>query len=85
MDGTEEIAFDFGTSGLWLYDANGSSKWKRLTPSNPVSMAAANWDGGYATELVVNFGSGGLWVYDTTPPTGYNKWTRISTSIVETD
>jgi len=75
-----EVAGDFGSAGLWLYNYTGTNaqSWVRMTESNPVFMVASDYYGdGAKTALIAWFGSGtGMWIYrngswakltDTTP------------------
>jgi len=72
--GDEEVAVDFGTLGLWMYDST-TAGWTQLSGSNPVFMVRGDyWADGYNTALIVGFGATGLWVYDGR----YNYWWQIS-------
>ena len=64
----DELALDFGVSGLWDYDG---TNWAFISGSNPEGMAG--WSGG----LALDFGASGVWNYDGT------TWTPISGSDVE--
>jgi len=72
--GDEEIAVDFETLGLWLYD-NTTGSWTPLSSSNPVYMVRCDlWGDGFKEELVVDFGNLGLWMYN-----GYEAiWFQLS-------
>jgi hypothetical protein len=62
-DGWEEVAVDFGSNGLWIYDHDGTS-WTKINTSNPEFMVAADiYAGAYKSDLIVDFGASGLWRY----------------------
>ena len=61
-DGNEELAVDFGSTGLWHW--NGT--WNMLTGDNPEHMVVADTDGNNLDELVLDFGSMGLWHWNGT-------------------
>jgi len=58
-DKLDEVAVDFGSSGLWLANDNG---WTQLSPDNPQDLLAADMNGDAADELVADFGTVGLWI-----------------------
>lgn len=58
-DKQDEVAVDFGASGVWLADATG---WLKISSSNPDGLMAARVPGGAKDEIVADFGSLGLWV-----------------------
>ena len=62
----DEVAFDFGTNGLWHY--NGTN-WTSLTGWNPDGKME-EWAGG----LAVDFGTYGLWNYDGSSWTWLAGW-----------
>ncbi|OGD18269.1 MAG: hypothetical protein A2W03_14100 [Candidatus Aminicenantes bacterium RBG_16_63_16] len=64
VDGTgaEELAGDFGSTGLWLY---GSGSWQILSGVNPDGTVAADVDGNGTQEIIGDFGATGLWIYNT--------------------
>jgi FG-GAP repeat len=64
----DELALDFGASGLWDYDG---TNWAFISGSSPEDMAG--WSGG----LAMDFGASGLWNFDG------STWTPISGSDVE--
>jgi hypothetical protein len=64
----DELALDFGASGLWDYDG---TNWAFISGSSPEDMAG--WSGG----LALDFGASGLWNFDGT------IWTPISGSNIE--
>jgi hypothetical protein len=62
-NGDEEVAVDFGTNGLWVYDHTDGS-WTQLSTVDPVFMISGDyWNEGYMGTLVVDFGAYGLWRY----------------------
>jgi hypothetical protein len=62
-DGEQEVASDFDSLGLWLYD-DMAATWTPLTSADPVYMVRCDLDGtGYKDNLICNFGTLGLWVY----------------------
>ena len=68
-DGWDEIAVDFGTQGVWLW--NGGS-WTLLTPSNPEHLMAGDMDGDGVCEITGDFGPDGIWTWDA------GTWSRLS-------
>jgi hypothetical protein len=78
-DGWEEVAVDFGSDGLWVYDnTGGANSWTKISTNNADFMVRCNltcdaYD--YDTILVVDFGADGLWLYDGETGT----WTQSST------
>jgi hypothetical protein len=58
-DGRNEIAVDFGTNGVWIWD---SGSWTVLTGLDPANMLAADVNGDGADEIFLSFRPGGLWV-----------------------
>ena len=62
--GDQEVAVDFMSLGLWLFDSTNSS-WTQLSGANPVFMLAADIYGSAKKEFIaVAFGALGLWAYD---------------------
>ena len=61
FDGTggDELAGDFGSTGLWLY---GGGTWLQLSGVNPDGVVAADVDGNGSQEIVGDFGTTGLWL-----------------------
>ena len=60
----EEVAVDYGTEGLWIFDST-TSGWVKINVENPDFMVRANfWSDPTNTSLIVDFGSKGLWLYD---------------------
>jgi hypothetical protein len=63
-DGWEEVAVDFGSNGLWIYDYAAAINWKKINTSDPEFMVRSDLNcEGNDTVLVVDFGAGGLWLY----------------------
>ena len=62
----DELAVDFGASGLWHYDG---TTWTRKSNWDP-DDALAGWAGG----LGVDFSANGLWNYDGTTWTRKSNW-----------
>ena len=72
--GDREIAVDFGSNGLWLYDDTDQS-WTQLSTFNPVFMVAGDYfNDGYDSTLMVDFGTSGLWRYHANTGT----WSQLS-------
>lgn len=76
-DGRDEIAFDFGSQGIWIYDSNASPDWFMIASSNPEWMVAARILQSSHYELVVGLaGNTWWWNYDQSDnPTG--GWKRL--------
>jgi hypothetical protein len=75
-DGWEEVAVDFGSNGLWLYDHAAAINWTKLNSSNPQFMIRCDYYcQGNDTGLAVDFGSGGLWLYNGKT----SAWTKLTT------
>lgn len=69
----DELAVDFGASGLWKYEYNDGS-WTQLSGSDPDFIVAGDYFGdGRKTTLIVAFSSG-LWLYDAF----YHNWSQKS-------
>ncbi len=60
-DGSHEVAFDFGTLGIWIWDAG---SWIETRPENPEGMIALDIDGDGSDEIAVDLGTYGLWLWD---------------------
>ncbi len=60
-DGSDEVAMDFGSSGVWMW--NGGI-WSQLSPNNPENIIALDIDGNGDDEMAVDFGSLGLWMWN---------------------
>jgi hypothetical protein len=65
IGGDEEVAVDFDTLGLWLYDST-TGGFTQLTASDPEYMVRADlYNSGDVDEwLIVDFGTAGLWAYN---------------------
>jgi len=63
VDGTggEELAGDFGATGLWLY---GAGNWQILSGVNPDATVAADVDGNGTQEVMGDFGTLGVWKWN---------------------
>jgi len=69
----DELAVDFGTSGLWKYEYNDNS-WAQLSGSDPLFMVAGDYFGdGRNTTLMVAFATG-LYLYDGL----FHSWSQLS-------
>jgi hypothetical protein len=77
-DGWEELAIDYASNGLWIYDSAAVTKLVKINDNDPEFMVRMDYFGdGYDNVLIVDFGSGvGLWFYDGRIDT----WTRLTTS-----
>ena len=60
-DSADEILFDFGSNGLWLWNDGSRTQ---MTEDDPEYIIAADTDGDSADELVVDFGALGLWLWN---------------------
>ncbi len=70
----DEVAVDFGTAGIWLYD---QGNWTQLAPENPEGLLAVNlWNG---IDLLADLGPLGLWGWDSNGRT----WSLFSTANAE--
>jgi hypothetical protein len=72
----DEVAVDFGTAGIWLYD---QGSWAQIAPENPESLAAHRLYGSYYEVVMADLGSKGL--YQWSWYTGI--WTQFSGADVE--
>jgi len=73
-NGDEEVAVDFGTKGLWLYDWTYGS-WTKLTSDSPRYMVRSDLFGhGVDDVLICDFSAKGLWYYRGDTKT----WVRLS-------
>jgi hypothetical protein len=60
----QELAVDFGKSGLWLYEYS-TNTWALINTKNPVFMVRGDyWGKGFDSTLAVSFGTDGLWLYE---------------------
>ena len=72
--GDEEVAVDFASTGLWLYDYTYNS-WTKLSSNNPQFMVRCDpYYDGFDSALAVDFGTNGLWLYDGVS----GSWTKIN-------
>ena len=60
-DTSDEIAVDFGSLGLWIYD---SGTWHQISGVNPDGIISAKMGVADDNEIVVDFGSLGLWIWN---------------------
>ncbi len=60
-DTASEAVFDFGGSGISMYDP---PDWSPLTAANPESLMAGDVDGDAPSELLADLGFTGLWVWN---------------------
>ena len=76
-DAADEIACDFGSLGLWIYD---SGVWRQLSTYNPEAMISVTWGSATDDELIVDFGSLGLWRWDHwgSYPGTWAHWTGVN-------
>lgn len=74
-DGVDEAAVDFGTAGIWLYNAGG---WSQISTANPDSLLAADVDSDAAAELIADLGASGLWLWNA------GAWSMLSGVNAET-
>ncbi len=77
-DTVDEVAFDFGASGTWIYDPNYSPYWFRISFENPEAMIAGALGFSAGEQLIIDFGSQGTWKwsYDYYNP---GIWEKINT------
>jgi hypothetical protein len=68
-DGTNELAVDFGATGVWMWNAGA---WTQLSASNPESLVTVNVDGNSRDEIAADFGSLGLWLWNG------GSWSQLS-------
>ena len=65
----DEVAFDFSTLGLWVYQWDSYQKWHIISPDSPKDIRAVRFVGDPFYEFVVQFeGVPGLWMWD------YSGW-----------
>jgi hypothetical protein len=60
-DGIDEAAVDFGSIGIWMYNAGA---WSQISPEDPDNLVALNIDGDADDEIAADMGDGGLWLWD---------------------
>ena len=68
-----EVAMDFGASGLWAMYNNGS--FSQLNAANPGAMASGDLDGDGKDDLIVSFPGAGVWVWSNN-----SSWYQLHTS-----
>jgi len=68
-DGSDELAIDFGSSGLYLWD---SGVWTMLVAIDSESVIAANLDGDSDDEIIADLGTNGFWVWNS------DNWGQLS-------
>ncbi len=68
-DENDELMVDFGSLGLWYYNAG---TWTQASAINPDGMIAVTAQDPADDELVVDFGSIGLWFWNE------GSWTQLS-------
>jgi hypothetical protein len=73
-DGADELAVDFGSLGIYLYN-NGA--WSQISSANPESLLAADVDGDNADEILADLGAAGLWLWNA------GAWNQLSGVNVE--
>jgi len=73
-DTAAEAVFDFGASGISMYDP---PDWWPLTAANPESLLAADVDGDASAELLADLGFTGLWVWNA------GGWSQLSGANVD--
>ena len=68
-DNKDEVAVDFGASGIWLYDDEAG--WTQLSSENPEALLAAD------QSVLADLGSTGLWMWNE------GAWSQLSAANVE--
>lgn len=73
----DEIAVDFGPTGLWVYD---SGVWHQISGVNPDGMIDVSVGNASDDELLVDFGAAGVWRWDMIVGTGSypGNWAQAS-------
>ena len=56
-----DMAFDFGSDGVWLKYAD--TGWRKLDSKDPEEMASGDVDGNGQSDLIVDFPGQGLWIW----------------------
>lgn len=69
---TGVIGADFGSSGVWVWYADPSIGWRRLSYADAQALSM----GAYGHHLIGDFGSQGIWSYNP----GTHVWTREDTA-----
>jgi hypothetical protein len=79
-DRKDEVAVDFGSLGIWLYD---QGNWTNLAPENPESLFGARITDS-AVDILADLGPMGLWGWHNAHPGApAGTWTQLSGSDVE--
>ena len=60
-DGADELAVDFGATGIYLYDFGA---WSQISSANPESLLAADMDADSLDEVIADLGASGLWLWN---------------------
>ncbi len=68
-DGEDELAIDFGSTGVLLWDAG---TWTQILSVDSESLVSANLDGSGDDEIIADLGANGLWVWNN------GAWGQIS-------
>jgi len=77
-DTADEIAADFGSLGLWIYD---SGTWYQLSGVNPEGLISCTWYSASDDELIVDFGSLGVWSWNYSGyPGAWAQWSGVNPS-----
>jgi len=69
FDANDELLVDFGTLGIWYYNAG---VWTQQSGVNPESMVTMEHPGASDAEIAVDFGTLGLWYWNE------GSWTQLS-------
>jgi len=72
-DTADEIAADFGSAGLWIFD---SGTWHQLTGRDPDNLISCALGPDSDKEILVDFGTLGLWKWDFSGYPGI--WSQLS-------
>jgi hypothetical protein len=71
----EDVAFDFGTNGVWIYD----SSWHQISGVNPDTIISGHFKSASYDEIIGDFGSVGLWMWQPGASVDYpGIWTMLS-------
>ncbi len=76
-DAYEEVAFDYGSSGIWIYDPNASPQWNQISTDDPTWMISVALSSTADDELIAEFSTGTpnrWWNYSGYPGT----WTNLT-------
>ncbi len=78
-DRIEEVAFDLGGLGIWIFDPNAAQPWNRISSDDPQWMIAAGLSNPATDELIVKRSNHHLWWWRLS--SGYpGAWTEICRS-----